>query len=111
MSSCIAVYNLKPSYLVIYGFFMSYSHQYYYYFFFFIIFFSLTASVLLFLQENGFEFDLAPFACRQVEISFAVATNGMAVSNYSPSTTILLSDHGKSSLACPLGTRYVAAKE
>ena len=52
------------------------------------------------LQDNGFEIDLAPFVCRQVEISVAVATNGMTVSSYSPSTTVLLSDHGNSSLAC-----------
>ena len=42
-------------------------------------------------QENGFEFDLAPFACRSVEISFAVATHEMNVSSYSPSTAVELS--------------------
>ena len=44
----------------------------------------------LFIQENGFEFDLAPFTCRQVAISFAIATNQMGVSDYSPPTTLSL---------------------
>ena len=43
------------------------------------------------IQENGFEFDLAPFACRRVEISFAVATQQMNVSSYSAATTVELS--------------------
>ena len=51
--------------------------------------------VSLFIQENGFEFDLAPFTCRHVEISFAVATNWMAVSDYSPPATLFLSSGSK----------------
>ena len=50
-------------------------------------------SVIL-LQENGFELDLAPFECRRVEVSFAVATDQMAVSSYSPSAMLVLPTAG-----------------
>ena len=47
------------------------------------------------LQENGFEFDLTPFECRRVNVSFAVTTHQMAVSSYSPSAMLDLSIAGE----------------
>ena len=57
---------------------------------FFLYFWSSLGQILLncvlHLQENGFEFDLAPFLCRKVAVSFAFADFfGGIVSNYSSS--------------------------
>ena len=55
---------------------------------------SLKSILLIILQENGFEFDLVSFTCRRVNVSFAVATNQMALSGYSPSAMLELSTTG-----------------
>ena len=48
----------------------------------------MTVSFKTTLQENGFEFDLAPFLCKKIAVSFAVATYDSSLSNYSPSVII-----------------------